>query len=193
MLGAYLVALIVVWRGLDLGWTAVPKPLAHLGIVLADAGRALHPAQPVANAGAPWLWLADQVPVPCLSVGTRVQSGAQTVEVLRVAFRGMLNPFLVWAAPVVLGYCAILVRHADRSALLALVWAAVAVLPFVAIALAGRYTFLYYALPAVPALALAAARAAAAPGFPRPLVWVYAAAVLYGFAQAFPFVGFRCC
>lgn len=193
MLAAYLACLLLLWWALDLRWTAFPTPFAHLGAILAAQRGATRLRGPVAGASPPWLWPANEAQVPLFTAGADVPSAGRLVHVLRVYFRGALNPFLVALAPLTLGSAATLARRGDRPAVLALAWAAMAYLPFVAIALAGRFTFLTYALPLVPALALAAARCAALPRVPRPLVVACALAVVYGFAVYFPFVGFRCC
>jgi len=193
MLASYLACLLLAWWALDLRWTAFPTPFAHLGAMLADQRAAAGLRGPVAGASPPWLWLANEAQVPLFTAGADVPSAGRLVHVLHVYFRGALNPFLIMLAPLSLGAAAMLARRGDRPATLALVWAAAAYLPFVAIALAGRFTFLTYALPLVPALALATARVAALPQVPRALVAVYAVAVAYGFAVYFPFVGFRCC
>ena len=61
-------------------------------------------------------------------------------------------------------------------------------LPFWPAAAAGRVSYLYYFMPAIPAVALGAAALVAA-GRARALPWLYAAAVLAGFVWRFPFRG----
>jgi hypothetical protein len=110
-----------------------------------------------------------------------------------ILFRGALNPYLIAGLPLALAYALARLRGLDkRNAVLALVWFALAYLPFLpATILDHRISYIYYMLPVVPAIALASAELFSDKRIPRAVTAGYIVGILYGFAGYFPFAGFK--
>jgi len=179
---------------LDARFTTFATPFEHLRRIL-EYGSNL--GAPTTNTGfcpgadsLPWQWIFNECQIAYLRVDVTVSAGE---EVLRAApsidFRGALNPLLTGAIPLsalfVLWYAR---RTRNGLALWAVAWGAANYLPFVVLAIiTHRIMYIYYLLPAVPAIAAAIAILLARARLPRFVLWGFVAAYVIGFAAYFPF------
>ncbi|HEY8741595.1 MAG TPA: glycosyltransferase family 39 protein [Chloroflexota bacterium] len=200
----YLASFLVALWLLDLRWSTYTNPITHLLSIWSYGTKLTHSAGPTGIESWPWEWLINEVQIPYLRVtvticGVSLGNGVPCPQdnVIRqfdsILFRGALNPYLIAGLPLALAYALARLRGSDnRNALLALVWFALAYLPFLpATVLDRRIAYIYYMLPAVPAIALASAELFADPRIPRSVTIGYIVAILYGFAGYFPFAGFK--
>lgn len=104
-----------------------------------------------------------------------------------VLFRGMMNGYVLFVAPLAIVYAAGRCwSEGSRLATFAVASLAANFIPiFLAWALLSRSSYIYYMLPSVPAIACALALVAFV--VPRSTRWAFIALVLYGFAMSFPF------
>jgi hypothetical protein len=102
-----------------------------------------------------------------------------------------MNPYVLHLLPLGLGVAAWAWWRRSPGAeigALVLAWFAAMYLPFVAAYVFGhRISYLFYFLPALPAVALGGAYFLLHGGLPRPVVWLYLGAVLLAFYGYFPF------
>lgn len=192
------VAVVVAFLGVGLGglwlldarYTAFATPFDHL-VRIFGYGLALHDQySPTAITSRPWEWLVGggQFDYFKTAVNTMVDDKVVDSRAI-VQFHAALNPVLIGGLTIVVAFAAWrAVRMRDRLAAFGIAWLAASLLPYVALALvSNRAMYLYYVLPAVPALALLSAlflRRARLPGI---VTWAYVAASAVAFAAAFPF------
>jgi dolichyl-phosphate-mannose-protein mannosyltransferase len=188
-LAALVVALGGLWF-LDVQFTDYNSPFAHLhhiesyGLDLSRAGG------PVNSESEPWQWLSNDVQIPYLRVDTNVLVDGKVVTTKpSIYFRGALNPALSGIALIALFYSAWRwVRRKDPLACWNVVWSAGVFLPYLALSVfSHRISYLFYALPLVPAYAIAASLMLWHEGLPRVCRWGFAVALILGFAAYFPF------
>ena len=178
---------------LDAKFTAFPTPIAHIQRIL---GYGVALAAPATDGSCssidsrPWQWIVNECQINYLKVTVNGTSGGQVVSLItKVDFRGAFNPLLAGAIPLaslfVLWY-AWRTRH--PLALWAVAWAAANYLPYIALALfTNRIMYIYYALPLVPALAVAIGLLLQRARLPASVRWGYLVAYVIGFAAYFPF------
>ena len=175
---------------LDARFSTYDTPWAHLhhiesyGLDLSRAGG------PVNSESDPWQWLSNDVQIPYLRVDTNEVVGDEVVTTKPlIYFRGAMNPALSGIAVMALFYAAWRwVRRKDALACWSVVWAAGVFLPYVGLSVfAHRISYLFYALPLVPAYAVATSLMLWHEGMPRTARWGFAVAMLLGFAAYFPF------
>jgi predicted membrane-bound dolichyl-phosphate-mannose-protein mannosyltransferase len=179
---------------LDARFTTFASPLDHIARIL-SYGTALR--APATNVGIcpeadskPWQWLFNECQIQYLRVDVTTSAGDQVVsKVARIDFRGAFNPLLASAMPL---SALFLVWYAWKSrsqvAIWAVAWGAANYLPYVALGLfTNRIMYLYYALPLVPAFAIALALLLLRAGLPRPVRWAFLLAYVVGFVAYFPF------
>ncbi len=173
---------------LDLRFSALHTPWDHLHFML-HFGFAYGSAGLARIESPPWQWLINQVQIPYLHLLQPITQGGHTIYAAPVDFRAAMNPFVLAAAPLGLAFAAWRVwRSRCRLALWTLVWFAAMYLPYFPLALAGhRVTYIYYFLPALPAVATGAALLLRRSVLPGALTWLYLALVLAGFLIYFPF------
>jgi dolichyl-phosphate-mannose-protein mannosyltransferase len=106
-----------------------------------------------------------------------------------IDFRGAVNPLLAGLIPLSALFAAWYARRTrNRLALWAVAWGAANYLPYVALAiLTQRIMYIYYLLPAIPAIAAAIALLLTRAGLPRFVLWGFVVAYAVGFAAYFPF------
>jgi dolichyl-phosphate-mannose--protein O-mannosyl transferase len=194
--GAYVaVALVGLWA-LDLRFTTFTNPLDHVAAMLgfgasfrtgAGAGTIASP-----YASSPLGWLIGGGIFDYYShaqVAALVGGPAAAASAPPVVVHAALNPVLSATALAVLVLtCARLLDNDADVERWALIWVVSTYVPWLAIeAATGRVMFLYYLLPAVPGLTIAAA--AVVQRLPRALGWVYLAMSAGAFALTFPILG----
>jgi len=179
---------------LDARFTTFTSPIDHLRRIL-EYGSNL--GAPTTNTGfcpgadsLPWQWIFNECQIAYLRVDVTVSAGEQVLRAApSIDFRGALNPLLAGLIPLsalfVLWYAG---RTRNGLALWAVAWGAANYLPFVALAvLTHRITYIYYLLPAIPAIAAAIAILLVRARLPRFVLWGFVAAYIVGFAAYFPF------
>jgi predicted membrane-bound dolichyl-phosphate-mannose-protein mannosyltransferase len=148
------------------------------------------PHGPANDESRPWQWLANDVQMPYLRVVENSSVNGKVVATRDlIYFRGAMNPLVIGAAPLAVGYSAWrALRLHDRLSIWVVVWIAATYVSFYPIVLlTNRTTYLYYILPALPAVAVAIAQLLRQTGLPRIVAWVYCVVLLIGFADYYPF------
>ena len=138
----------------------------------------------------PWQWLFNECQIPYYGVDSTVTSNGVVVsKVASIAFVGALNPLLASAIPVAALFTAAYAwRTRNKLALWAIAWGLANYVPYLFLAvLTHRIMYIYYALPLVPALAIATALLLARAGLPRLVRWGFLVAYAIGFVAYFPF------
>lgn len=189
-----LAAFVPVWLGglwvLDLAFTTFHTPWDHLSYMLHFGMELARPAGPANSESYPWQWLLNDVQMTYLRIDDNVLVGGQVVTSRpHIYFRGAMNPIIIGSAAIGISYS---VWRAwtlgDRLSLWVAAWIIGTYLPFYPISLVGhRITYIFYFLPALPAVCVALAQFLRAPTVPRPVLWGFLAAVFLGFVGYFPF------
>ena len=194
--GFLVVTLAIAFGGLaalDAKFTSFQSPTDHVGRIF---GYGVALAAPATDGSChsidsrPWQWIFNQCPINYLKINVNVTAGDKIVSTIpKVSFVGALNPLLAGAIPLASLFAlwyAWRTRH--RLALWAVAWGAANYLPYLALAVfTNRILYLYYALPMVPALAIAVALLLNRTRLPSVVRWGYLAAYLIAFAAYFPF------
>ena len=159
---------------LDQRFTNFATPIDHLRRIVEDGANLGAPKAQVGFCpGAdsrPWQWPFNQCQIQYLRVDVTVKAGDKAISSTpKIDFRGALNPLLtgtiVLAGLFTLSYAW---RRQNRLALWAVAWGAANYLPYVALGLfTNRIMYIYYFLPALPAVAAAVALLLARSGLPR--------------------------
>jgi hypothetical protein len=175
---------------LDSLWSSYKHPVEHMRHIL-DYGLSLsRPEGPQGEESNPWQWLVNDIQMTYLRTdveeieGDKVQTTRATIF-----FRGAMNPYVVMLAPLAMAYAAYAAwTRRDNTSFMALVLFAATYGPYWPAALwAHRISYIFYFLPAIPAVAIAVALSMYAPPMPRVVRWAYVGAVLLGFYAYFPF------
>jgi predicted membrane-bound dolichyl-phosphate-mannose-protein mannosyltransferase len=138
----------------------------------------------------PWQWIFNECQINYFRLDVTVTAGSTvTAKYATVDVRGALNPLLAAAIPLATLFALWYAwRRRSRLAIWAIAWGAANYLPYVALAIfTPRIEYLYYALPIVPAVAIAIALLLSRSGLPRAVRWGYLAAYAVGFLAYFPF------
>ncbi len=179
---------------LDSRFTTFATPFDHLRRML-EYGANL--GAPTTNTGfcpgadsLPWQWIFNECQIAYLRVDVTTRVGEEIVRsVPSIDFRGALNPLLAGMIPLSALFTVWYARRSgNQLALWAIAWGAANYLPYVALAIfTQRIMYIYYLLPAIPAIAAAIALLLARAGLPRIVLWLFIAAYVAGFAAYFPF------
>jgi hypothetical protein len=175
---------------LDLLVTTYTTPWAHLAYIIGAGAAHGSAAGPTNFESYPWQWLYNEVQMPYMQVREHVTVEGQEIGTrFSVYFRGAMTPAMIGAAPLALGWVGWrLWRTRDPLSLWVIAWLAGTYLPYYLLALiTHRITYIYYFLPALPAIVIALALLLRGAGLPRVAVWAYLGAVLLGFLGYFPF------
>jgi dolichyl-phosphate-mannose-protein mannosyltransferase len=186
---AFVVATAGLWF-LDTQYTHFDDPFSHMRYIKTYGLDLSRSGGPVNSESEPWQWLANEVQITYLRVDTQGLVDDKVVTTKpSVWFRGALNPALSGMGVVALFYAAWRwVRRRDPLACWTVVWSAGVFLPYVGLSVfADRISYLFYALPLVPAYAVGASLLLWHEGLPRICRWGFAVALLIGFAAYFPF------
>jgi hypothetical protein len=178
---------------LDARFTSFASPFDHIARMVSYGANLRAPISAGNCPGAdsrPWDWLFNQCQIQYLREDVTVRAGGKLLSSMpKVDFRGAFNPILVAAIPLS-GLFALWYAWKTRSrlALWAIAWAAANYLPYVALAVfTPRIEYIYYALPLVPAIAIAIALLLMRAGLPRFVRWGFLGAYVLGFLAYFPF------
>jgi len=174
---------------MDARWNGGETPFTRLGHMGDGAVAISHPVGPLFDESYPWQWLANDVKITYLAHNINIQTASGVAQRVQYVFLGAMNPFVIAIAPIALvsaGY--LLWCYGDMLALFALCLFVAVYLPnFPPVLLWHRTEYIYYFLPAIPAIALAAAQFFRKYKLPSAITWAYAGAVLFGFYEYFPF------
>jgi predicted membrane-bound dolichyl-phosphate-mannose-protein mannosyltransferase len=189
--GGFALGFLALLTLLDLLFTQFPQPFAHLQH-MTEYARLLRRQAPSGTESLPWQWLWNDVEVPYLRVDQQVRAGDEILESRPIVwFRGAMNPFVLTVWPVALSFAAYCVwkrRPGSETAALTLAWFAASLLPFMAASLIWqRISYIFYFLPVLPSIVIAAGACFLAPGVPRLILCGYLLAVLIGFYGFFPY------
>jgi predicted membrane-bound dolichyl-phosphate-mannose-protein mannosyltransferase len=186
----YAIALLFMLGILDQGWSSYKNPVEHLHHIFSYGLALTRPEGPQGQESNPWQWLLNEVPMTYLRVDEQVLVNGQ-IQVIRptIFFRGAMNPYVIFITPLAIAFASYMAfkRCDDCSFLiLAFFWANYG--PFwPAAQLAHRISYIFYFLPTIPAVAIAAAQLLYDPRVPRVVRWTYIGGVLLGFYGYFPF------
>jgi predicted membrane-bound dolichyl-phosphate-mannose-protein mannosyltransferase len=179
---------------LDARFSSYSNPFDHVRHMVAY-GAALE--RPMDSTGfcpeadsRPWQWIFNECQIAYLRVDVKVSAGEEVVAARpTIDFRGALNPLLASFIPIAALFVTWYAwRTRDALALWAVAWGAANYLPYVALALAtDRIMYIYYVLPAIPAVAAGIAILMARAGLPRFVRVGFVVAYALGFAAYFPF------
>lgn len=185
---------LLLWFGglwlLDSQFSTYQTPWEHLRYILQYGLALTRPDGPINSESYPWQWLLNEVPMTYLRTDTQVLANDQLVaSYATVFFRGAMNPFIIGVAPLAVAYAVWrTVRFRDTLGLWVVAWIVATYLPFFPLALVQhRISYLFYFLPTLPAVAVAAAMFVRDGGAPRIVLWAYLCAVLVGAYAYFPF------
>jgi 4-amino-4-deoxy-L-arabinose transferase-like glycosyltransferase len=148
------------------------------------------PGGPSGIASYPWTWLTGRGTIPYLTVAEEARANGEVIAThTEIAFRGALNPFLLFVTlPALFAVADQAWRRGRDVDLLALAWFAGTMVPFTLQAIfQERTTYVFYLLATLPALCIAAARLFSLPGIPRAVTVGWALALVVGFVDLFPF------
>jgi dolichyl-phosphate-mannose-protein mannosyltransferase len=175
-------------------YTTFATPFDHLRRIVEYGARL---EAPVANTGfcpaadsKPWQWIFNECQIAYLRVDVTVRAGDEVVSSRpSIDFRGALNPLLSGTIVVSALFAAWYAwRTGNGLARWAVAWGAASYLPFVALGIfTQRIMYIYYLLPAMPAIAAAVALLLTRAGLPRFVRWGFVVAYVIGWAAYFPF------
>jgi len=179
---------------LDARFTTFATPLDHIRHMLeygASLKETTHREGICSGiSSVPWQWPFNDCQINYLRVAVTVQSGETVASSIpTVDFRGALNPILAGAIPLASLFTFWFAwRGGNPLARWAVAWGLANWLPYVVLSIVNqRVTYLYYFLPTIPAVAIAAAILLLRSGLPRFVAWGFIAAFAIGFLAYFPF------
>ncbi len=195
---AFVASTVAVWlvglAALDARFSSYANPFQHIEHMLQYGANLAGPvAQTQHCPGAdslPWQWLFNDCQISYLRVDVTVSAGKTVLSsVPSINFQGAMNPILVGLIPLGMLFAAWYAwREGHRLARWAITWAAANYLPFLLLALVSRRVmYIYYMLPAVPALAVAFVLLLLRSGMPKAVRWGLVAAYVVAFLAYFPF------
>lgn len=186
----YAVTLPVSLGLLDSLWSSYKHPVEHIHHILQYGLSLSRPDGPQGDESDPWQWLVNDRQMTYFRSDVEVLSGDE-VETSRatIFFRGAMNPYVVMLTPLAMAYAAFLAwTRRDNLSFMALTLFAATYGPYWPAAMfAHRISYIFYFLPAIPAVAIGTALFMYHPQMPRIVRWAYVGAVVLGFIAYFPF------
>jgi predicted membrane-bound dolichyl-phosphate-mannose-protein mannosyltransferase len=184
----FIVTFLVILTVLDRLWVGYSNPFEHIQFILGYS-TSLVSACPSGIISCPWQWLINQIQIPYLIVNVQVTAGDVVSKYDSVAFYGLMNPTILYLTiPAMLYLSYTYFNRKDDFSSFNLVWFAVAYLSYLpAVILGQRVTYLFYFLPAMPAVCAAIAHMIADQNPPRIVVIFYLGVVAGWFFSVFPF------
>ena len=175
---------------LDARFTRFPTPFDHIAQMFGYGISLTGGPGPSGIASNPWDWIVGAGRFDYLRVDVNTFANDKIIESHPIVeFQGALSPILVGAVPLVVLFGVWLAaRGRHRLAEWAVIWLTANYLPYyVLVVLAHRITYLYYILPAVPAVAILTAIFLLRSHVPRMVTWGYVGASVLAFIAYFPF------
>jgi len=184
----FIVSFLLILTVLDRLWVGYSNPFEHIQFILGYS-TSLVSVCPSGIISCPWQWLINQIQIPYLIVNVQVTAGDVVSKYDSVAFWGMMNPTILYLTiPAMLYLSYTYFNKKDDFSSFNLVWFAAAYLPYLpAVILGHRVTYLFYFLPAIPAVCAAIAHMIADQNPPRIVVLFYLGVVAGWFFSVFPF------
>ncbi len=187
--GCVPVWLVGLWLA-DLGVGVHRAPWDHLAFMLRYGFSLTMQGGPQGQESYPWQWLLNEVQMTYLRTDEQVLANGVVIATRPIVhFRGAMNPVLVGAVPLGIGFAAWRAwRHGDTLALWAVTWFVGTHLAFYPLAIVQhRVSYLFYFLTTLPAAAVAVAKLLREASLPPAVVGVYLAMIGAGFVGYFPF------
>jgi 4-amino-4-deoxy-L-arabinose transferase-like glycosyltransferase len=165
------------------------NPFRHISHIYVYATKLKAVAHATGISSSPWDWLVNQKPIDYARVAVNsVAGGNVTASRPLIAFRGEMNPFIIFVAlPALFAAAAAIWRSKDEIALVGVAWFLGTFFPFVAeYNFSHRITYLYYMLIVMPGLYLVTSRlfSPRVVGLAATIGWVIA--LVYGFGHLYP-------
>ena len=184
----YAIAFFILLTIMDRYFVGFSNPLDHIKYIL-DYSAALTSSCPSGIISCPWQWLLNQITIPYLRVSVQQTAGTTSSSFVSVSFVGAMNPAISFLTIPALLYCSYnYYQRRDDLSLVAVGLFCMNYLPFYPAVIFGqRVTYLFYFLPAVPAVCAAIAYMIADTKLPKIVVVFYLAVVVYIFIFMFPF------
>jgi 4-amino-4-deoxy-L-arabinose transferase-like glycosyltransferase len=165
------------------------SPFTHISHIYTYALKLKAVPHATGISSSPWDWLLNQKPIDYARVAVNSVSGGNvTASRPLIAFRGEMNPFIIFLAlPALAAGLSAIWRERGELALLGVAWFAGTFFPFVGeYNFSHRITYLYYMVIVMPGLYLLTARLFT----PKRLGWAaligWAIALIYGFGHLYP-------
>jgi len=176
---------LAVLYALDARLTTFRNPIQHVRYMVAYAStEPAHPVNPqglaFARTSSPWQWLVNRQPIVYYR---QLAAGGRTL----VLVQGRISPVVIFLAlPALTAVVVSAWRRRDTVSFLAVAWWFGTFLPFVVVSLHHRFNYLYYMLIVLPGLYVAIARLFSGRSLPRPITYVYGAALVVGLLALYP-------
>jgi hypothetical protein len=162
---------------------------SHTWHILQYGAQQRSPHGPQGVASYPWMWFINESQINYYTVTTTVRSGSEVVSRhATIAFRGAMNPFIIFAAIPALGAClGAWWRSRAEIDLLPVAWVAGTWLPLLGQSVFDQRTsYLYYMLLVLPGIYIATVRLFSMRGLPRLTLLAWAGALIAGFLAFYP-------
>jgi dolichyl-phosphate-mannose-protein mannosyltransferase len=165
------------------------NPFRHISHMYVYATKLKAVPHATGISSSPWDWLVNQKPIDYARVAVNsVAGGNVTASRPLIAYRGEMNPFIIFVAlPALFAAAAAMWRAKDEIAILGVAWFLGTFFPFVAeYNFSHRITYLYYMLIVMPGLYLVTSRlfSPKVVGVAATIGWVIA--LVYGFGHLYP-------
>jgi hypothetical protein len=166
------------------------SPFSHFGHMVSFAEQLKTHGGKGGIASSPLHWLVNQKRIDYAKVAVNtVVGGFRTSSVVRIDFRGEMNPFIIFfAVPALVAASIAAVRHRDRVALLAASWSLGTYLVlFVQGELMHHTSYIYYMLIVMPGIYVLGARLFSPRSVPVLATLVWTGLLVFGFVELYPF------
>ena len=186
----YAVAFPLLLGLLDNVWSTYKNPADHIRHIFSYGFALTREDGPQGQESNPWQWLLNEVEMTYLRTDVQIMENNEVTATRAIIhFRGSMNPYVIAIAPLAIAWAAhCAFRRRDDLSFLTLALFAATYGPFwPAAMIAHRTSYLFYFLPAIPAVALGAADFLYARTIPTLVRWAFIGAVLLGFYGYFPF------
>lgn len=188
-IAVYVISFLLLLTITDRIWVGYDSALPHLQYILSYSS-ALVSSCPSGIISCPWQWLINQVQIPYLVVSVKITTDNITKEFNSITFWGAMNPSILYLTLPAIAYSGYTYFRQKKNdlALLSIVWFIVTYIPYYPAVLFGnRVTYIFYFLPAIPAVCTAISYMIADQNPPKLVVLFYLAVILVSFSLMFPF------